>query len=70
MNGGARMTTGVVKFFHDQKGYGFIEVKGEDEDIFFHISDADAITMDEGAEVEFEITEGDRGPRAVDVKTL
>lgn len=63
-------TKGTVKFFHDQKGYGFIERDGEDDDVFFHVSEIDALTIDEGEEVEFDTEQGDRGPRAVNVQTI
>lgn len=63
-------TEGTVKFYHDQKGYGFIEIDGGDEDVFFHITDADAFTMGEGDSVEFDTEQGDRGPRAVNVTKL
>ena len=62
--------TGKVKWFNAEKGFGFIE--GEDgKDVFVHFS---AITMDgyktldEGVAVEFDVTEGAKGPQAVDVK--
>lgn len=64
------MVEGTVKFFHDEKGYGFIEVEGEDDDYFFHISEIDALTVNEGDEVEFETEQGDRGPRAVNVRKI
>lgn len=63
------MATGTVKWFNDAKGYGFIERDGE-EDVFVHYS---AIvgegyrTLAEGAEVEFEIEQDEKGPRAADV---
>ncbi len=64
--------TGKVKWFNAEKGFGFIE--GEDgKDVFVHFS---AIAMDgyktleEGAEVEFDVIEGAKGPQAVDVKTV
>lgn len=61
---------GTVKFFHDQKNYGFIETDEMDDDVFFHISELDGDSIEEGAEVEFETEEGDKGPQAVDVKQL
>lgn len=63
-------TEGTVRFFHDQKGYGFIELEGDGEDVFFHISELDALTIDEGVNVEFETEAGDRGPRAVNVRQI
>ena len=58
---------GTVKFFHDQKKYGFIEAEDMDDDLFFHVSDLEGDSIEEDTEVEFEQEEGDRGPKAVDV---
>jgi CspA family cold shock protein len=59
---------GTVKFFHDQKNYGFIETEEMDDDVFFHKDDQDDdIDVEEGDEVEFDQEEGDRGPKAVNV---
>jgi len=59
---------GTVKFFHDQKNYGFIETDEMDDDVFFHKDDQDGdIDVEEGDEVEFDQEEGDRGPKAVNV---
>ena len=63
------MANGIVKWFSDKKGYGFIENE-EGGDVFVHFS---AITMSgfktlaEGDRVTFEIEEGDRGPAAANV---
>lgn len=54
---------GTVKWFNAEKGYGFIQVEGG-EDVFVHFSAIQGEgfkTLDEGQEVEFEITEGNRG---------
>ena len=59
---------GTVKFFHDQKNYGFIETDEMDDDVFFHQDDQDGdVHVEEGDEVEFDQEEGDRGPKAVNV---
>lgn len=59
---------GTVKFFHDQKNYGFIETEDMDDDVFFHVSELpEGESVAEGDEVEFEQEEGDRGPKAVNV---
>ncbi|WP_373498102.1 cold-shock protein [Desulfococcus sp.] len=63
------MANGVVKWFNDKKGYGFIE-KEEGGDVFVHYS---AISMggykslNEGDRVSFEIENGDKGPAAANV---
>ena len=65
------MPTGKVKWFNQDKGYGFLEVDGGGEDVFYHFS---AISMDgyktlpEGAEVEFDIVKDAKGPRADNVR--
>lgn len=64
------MTNGIVKWFSDKKGFGFIEQE-EGGDIFVHYS---AITMDgfrtlsEGERVQFEIEDTERGPAAKNVE--
>ena len=63
---------GTVKWFNNQKGYGFIT--GEDgKDVFVHYSGLNMEgfkTLEEGAAVEFEITDGDKGPQAVNVTVI
>lgn len=64
------MNKGTVKWFNAQKGFGFITNSDNGEDVFVHFSGI-AIdgykTLDEGQEVVFDITEGSRGPQAVNV---
>ncbi len=64
------MATGTVEFFHDRKGYGFIETEDADDDVFFHMEDVGGPDLEEGQEVEFEIEQADQGPRAVDLQRL
>ena len=60
------MSTGVVKFFNETKGYGFIKVDETGEEIFVHISGLkDEITKDD--QVTFEIERGKKGLNAVNV---
>ncbi|HSL94612.1 MAG TPA: cold-shock protein [Thermoleophilia bacterium] len=63
------MAKGKVKWFSTEKGYGFIEQE-EGKDVFVHVTGlaAGVQSLADGQEVEFEVTEGQKGPQASDVK--
>ena len=66
------MQKGTVKWFNNQKGYGFI-CDEEGRDIFVHFSGLNMEgfkTLEEGAEVEFDVVEGEKGPQATNVTKL
>ena len=63
------MKQGTVKWFNAEKGFGFIEIEGEN-DVFVHFSAINQEgykSLEEGQSVEFEVVEGDRGPQAANV---
>ncbi len=66
-------TTGTVKWFNETKGFGFIEQKGGGPDVFAHFS---AITgsgfknLTEGQEVQFTVTQGQKGPQAENISVI
>jgi CspA family cold shock protein len=64
------MTTGTVKWFNDSKGFGFITPEDGGKDVFVHFSSikGDGFkSLAEGQKVEFEITDGQKGPQASNV---
>ena len=66
------MVNGTVKFFHDKKGWGFIERDGK-EDVFVHYADIVGDghrTLDKGENVQFDVTDGPKGVKASNVVRL
>lgn len=64
---------GKVKSFDAKRGWGFIDIGDDDEDVFVHYSDilGDGFkTLKDGEEVEFELHEGEKGPIAKNVRRL
>ena len=69
----AEREVGTVKWFNDQKGYGFIAQDGGGQDVFVHYSAIEAEgyrTLTEQQRVEFEVTQGPKGPQAEKVHPL
>ena len=67
------MTIGIVKFFNDQKGFGFITPDDGSKDLFVHhssITGEGFKTLAENQAVEFDVQQSDKGPRAANVRKL
>lgn len=67
------MATGIVKWFNDSKGYGFITPDQGGEDLFAHFSEIQGSgfrTLKEGQKVEFELKQGPKGRQASTIKPL
>lgn len=66
------MATGTVKWFNEEKRFGFITPDEGDQDFFVHQSGiaGGGRTLEEGAKVSFDTEESDKGPKAVNVQPL
>ncbi len=67
------MATGIVKWFNSEKGFGFIEVDGGGSDVFVHYSAIDSggyRDLADGQKVEFDVTQGPKGPQAEKVRVI
>ena len=66
------MTQGTIAKIMD-KGFGFIKVEGQEKDLFFHSNELQNVSFDdlkEGDKMEFEVTEGEKGPQASQVSRV
>lgn len=67
------MPSGTVKWFNEEKGFGFLEQDDKGPDVFVHhsvIQTSGYRTLAEGQRVEYEVEKGQKGPRATSVKPL
>jgi CspA family cold shock protein len=67
------MATGIVKWFNGDKGYGFITPDDGGADVFAHFSAIQSSgyrSLEENQKVEFDVTEGQKGPQAENIKPL
>ena len=70
----AELQNGSVKWFNDEKGYGFIQQDNGGADVFVHFRQVNStggrVSLEEGQKVTFEIGEGEKGPQAENVTGL
>ncbi|MED7954233.1 MULTISPECIES: cold-shock protein [unclassified Streptomyces] len=67
------MATGTVKWFNSEKGFGFIEQETGGPDVFAHYSNISAQgfrELVEGQKVEFDVTQGQKGPQAENIRVI
>ena len=61
------MSNGIVKFFNDSKGFGFITPDEGGKDVFVHVNGLNGSSINEGDKVSYDVEEGQRGLNAVNV---
>ena len=64
------VTRGFVKFYDEGKGFGFITPDADEEDLFFHSTALNGAKVDDDDLVEFETSEGPKGPIAIHIKII
>jgi cold shock protein len=67
------MATGTVKFFNNDRGFGFITPSTGDKDVFVHFSNVVGTghkSLEDGQQVEFDVTQGPKGPEAQNVRPV
>ena len=62
---------GTIARWFETRGFGFIDVEGQPNDIFVHVTDMNGYSNPQvGDEIEFDVSETNRGPRAINVKSV
>ena len=64
------MKTGIIKFFNEAKGYGFVTDDETKEDLFVHVTGLNGATVQQNDRVEFETQEGRKGINAVNIRKI
>ncbi len=64
------MAKGTVKFFNENKGFGFITPDGGGKDVFVHANDTGGAQLRDGTKVEFEVVAGKKGPQASNIRVI